>query len=61
MPLGQTPEEWWAMALRFLKFAARVPVAALIIAATGFIGFVLFMILFRSTQWAWVHWLSEPW
>ena len=61
MPLGKTPEEWWQMILRFLKFAARVPVAGLVISAAAFLSFVLFMVFFRGTQWMWVHWLSEPW
>ena len=61
MPLGKTPEEWWITVLRYFRFGARVPVAAVVITATAFGSFILFMLLFRLTQWTWIHWLSHPW
>ena len=61
MPLGNTPEEWWITILRFLRFVAQTPVALLVVTAAIFGCFVLFMFLFRLTQWAWIHWLSLPW
>jgi hypothetical protein len=61
MPFNLTPEELWAVVLRSLKFCARLPLAGLAISVTVFLAFVLFMILFRATQWMWVHWLASPW
>ncbi len=56
-----TPEDLWLMILRFLKFSARLPLAALVICVAGFLSFVLFMALFRATEWMWAHWLSTAW
>lgn len=61
MPLPKTPEEWTRAFLRILKFGAQAPLAGLGIAATGCFAFVLFMVLFRTVQWMWIHWLSHPW
>jgi len=59
--LPKTLEEWWVTILRFLRFIAKLPVALLVLTTTVFLSFVVFMLLFRVTQWLWVTTLSKPW
>ncbi|MCC6682821.1 MAG: hypothetical protein IT445_18125 [Phycisphaeraceae bacterium] len=49
------------VALAVLKFMARLPVAVLVIGVALFGSFLLFMTLYRVTQWLWTHVLSTPW
>lgn len=57
----QSPEQWWQLFLLGLRFLARIPLAILAITCAGCLGFMLFMVLFRITQWTWRHWFSMPW
>jgi hypothetical protein len=61
MPIGQQQIDLWALILRIAKWAARIPLAALVIFTAGCTAFLGFYFVLRVTQYAWTHWLKTPW
>ena len=54
-------DEFWRRTMVALRFAVRVPLALLAIAAVAFGGFIGFMLLYRGTQFLWTRFLDKPW
>mgnify|MGYP001112632344 CR=1 FL=1 len=61
MPLGQPPIDLWALILKIAQWAARIPLAALVIFSAGCVSFLGFYTVLRATQYIWSHWLKNPW
>jgi len=61
MPLGQPQIDLWTLILQISKWAARIPLAALVIFSAGCLAFLGFYFVLRVTQWAWFNWLQKPW
>jgi hypothetical protein len=54
-------ETWWQKVMTILLFALRVPIAILALASVALVSGTVFLILWRSAEWLWSHWLSRPW
>ena len=61
MPMGQQQIDVWGLVLKIAKWAARIPLAALVIFSAGCLAFLGFYTVLRSTQWVWFKWLQHPW
>jgi hypothetical protein len=61
MALGQPQIDLWASILKIAQWAARIPLAALVIFTAGCVSFLGYFFMLRCTQWAWTHWLKNPW
>ena len=61
MAMGQPQIDLWALILKIAQWAARIPLAALVIFTTGCVGFLGFYLVLRITQWLWINWLQNPW
>ena len=61
MPLGQPVIDLWTLILRIAKWAARIPLAVLVIFAAGCVSYLGFYFVFRATVWLWENFLKNPW
>jgi hypothetical protein len=61
MALGQMPQNVWGVILEITKWAARIPIALLVIIIAAFFSWLGFWFVFRITEYAYVHWLNHPW
>ena len=61
MALGQRPLMWWGIVLQVAKWAARLPIAALVIVAAALFSWLGLFFLWRASWWIYEHWLQNPW
>lgn len=61
MPMGQPQIDLWALVLRIAQWAARIPLAALVIFTAGCVSYLGFYFMLRVTQWLWRNYLQYPW
>ena len=62
MPISQqTPQDSWQLILRVFSWAARIPLACLIIFTAGSVAVLGFFFVFRASMWIFENLLKNPW
>lgn len=61
MPMGQQRIDLWGLVLRVAQWAAKIPLAVLVIFAAGCLGYLGFFFVFRATVWLFENFLKNPW
>ena len=61
MALGQKPQMIWSAILTATLFLARLPIALMVIAAAGCLGWLGLMFALRVTQFLYDRFLDHPW
>ena len=56
-----TSLDWWQIILRVFAWAARIPVACVIVFTAGCLAFLAFLFVFRLTAWIFRSVLAHPW
>lgn len=61
MPLGQLPPDPGSFLLKFAKNMAKIPLAGLMILASGIFAYLGFWTLIRLGQLIYIKFLSQKW
>lgn len=59
--MNQTPTDIWQIMLRVFAWAARIPVACMVVFSAGCLSFLLFVLIYRITVWIYFTLLQSPW
>ena len=61
MPPPVQPPDIWQQILRIGSWAARIPIALMIVFGASCVAVVGLSLIYKMTRWAFQHWIFIPW